>query len=203
MLFSEDCEHLKEEITALNDTYFPVIDKIAGDKMNTAIEKAHEQGDSVGGVLETAVINMPAGIGEPFFNSIESTLSQLLFSIPAIKGVEFGAGFNLCEMLGSQANDPFYFDNAVKTKTNNNGGINGGISNGMPIIFKCAVKPTPSIYKKQNTVDISNNENVELEIEGRHDPAIIHRARVVVDSMVAIGLVDLFSERYGYLWQRD
>lgn len=200
---SEDETVLANQMQRLNNSKFPVLNEDTKAAMIKAIEKAQAEGDSVGGVLETAILNMPAGIGEPFFNSIESTLSQLLFSIPAVKGIEFGAGFAFQNMIGSEANDSFYYDNGVKTKTNHNGGINGGISNGMPIKIKCVVKPTPSIYKPQQTVDIQTNENTTLQIHGRHDPAIIHRARVVVDSMVAIGLLDLFCERYGYLWMTE
>ncbi|MFZ2537473.1 MAG: chorismate synthase [Oscillospiraceae bacterium] len=199
--FSSDPTMLERQVDLLNDSYFPVIDKIAGDNMTLAIENAASEGDSVGGVLETVILNMPAGIGEPFFNSIESRLSQLLFSVPGVKGVEFGLGFDITKLKGSQANDSFYMQNGdIKTKTNNNGGINGGISNAMPIVFKTAIKPTPSIYKEQETVNIESGKNEVLKINGRHDPAIIHRARVVVDSMAAIGLLDLFCERYGYLW---
>lgn len=201
--FSEDEQKLSQQITHLNDCYFPTNSSEAEGEMIGQIEKAQADGDSVGGVLETAIINMPAGIGEPFFGSIESTLSQLLFSIPAIKGVEFGAGFDFANMTGSEANDSLYYEGKVKTSTNNNGGINGGISNSMPITIRSVVKPTPSIYKPQQTVDINTNENAQLQIKGRHDPAIIHRARVVVDSMVAIGLLDLFCERYGYMWMTD
>lgn len=191
---------LLKQANILNNSYFPTISDTAEQEMVKAIEAAHSNGDSVGGVLETAIINMPAGIGEPFFGSIESVLAQLLFSVPGVKGVEFGLGFDFANFYGSQANDPFVMEGKVRTTTNHNGGINGGISNGMPIMIKTAVKPTPSIYQPQQTVDIQKQVNAELQIHGRHDPAIIHRARVVVDSMVAIGLVDLFSERYGYTW---
>lgn len=168
------------------------------------MEKAAEMGDSVGGVLETAVIGMPAGIGEPFFHSIESRLSALLYSVPAVKGVAFGDGFGFAELYGSEANDPVYMKNGrVRTRTNRNGGINGGISNGMPIRFQTAVKPTPSIYQEQQTVNVLKKEDAVLQIRGRHDPAIIHRARVVADSVTAIALTDLFCERYGYLWTAD
>ncbi len=198
---SSNADLLQRQVDLLNDSYFPVIDKIAGENMTIAIKNAATEGDSVGGILETVILNMPTGIGEPFFNSIESKLSQLLFSVPAVKGVEFGLGFDITKLKGSQANDSFYMQNGeIKTKTNNNGGINGGISNSMPILFKTAIKPTPSIYKEQETVNIESRQNEILKIKGRHDPAIIHRARVVVDSMVAIGLLDLFCERYGYLW---
>lgn len=156
------------------------------------------------GTLVSGIIGVPSGIGEPYFNSIESVLSHLLFSIPAVKGVEFGAGFSITDMLGSEANDSFYYNKKgeVKTKSNNNGGINGGISNGMPIIIKTAIKPTPSIYREQESIDISKHENIKFNIEGRHDPAIIHRARVVIDSVVAFGILDLLCMRYGYMFMR-
>lgn len=200
--FSTDEKILLKQVNTLNSRYFAVIDQSVENKMISAVEAVHKQCDSVGGILETAIVNMPVGIGEPFFHSLESVLSHLLFSIPAIKGVEFGLGFGFDSTLGSNVNDALYYDedNSVKTKTNNNGGINGGISNGMPIILRCAVKPTPSIYKKQNTIDINKHANAELEISGRHDPAIIHRARVVVDSMTAIALLDTFCDRFGYMW---
>ena len=193
-------EVLLKQADKLNDSYFPTISSQAEQEMVQVIEQAHSNGDSVGGILETAIVNMPAGIGEPFFGSIESVLAHLLFSVPAVKGVEFGLGFGFANLFGSQANDPFVMKDKVCTTSNHNGGINGGISNGMPIMIKTAVKPTPSIYQPQQTVDIQKRENAQLQIHGRHDPAIIHRARVVVDSMVAIGLVDLFADRYGYMW---
>ena len=128
-------------------------------------------------------------------------LSHMLFSIPAVKGVEFGTGFAIADMKGSEANDPFIIDdNEVKTATNNNGGINGGITNGMPVVFKCAVKPTPSISKDQETVDFIKNENTVLSVKGRHDPCIVHRARVVVDSVTALVLCDLLSQKFGTDW---
>jgi chorismate synthase len=128
-------------------------------------------------------------------------LSKAVFSIPAIKGVEFGAGFQIADMLGSEANDELYCENgAIKTRTNNNAGINGGISNGMPIVFNCAVKPTPSISKTQNTIDFVNGENTVLATQGRHDPCIVHRARVVVDSITALALCDLLSQKFGIDW---
>ena len=191
----------KKDIEYLSTAQFPALSEKAREKMVCAIEKAAEQSDSVGGVLETAVIGVPAGVGEPWFDSVESVISHALFSIPAIKGVEFGAGFSCADMLGSQMNDQFLMNNgAVATKTNNNGGINGGIANGMPLVFKCAVKPTPSIGKEQSTVDFINGEEVSLSVSGRHDPCIVHRARVVVDSIVAIALCDLLSQKFGTDW---
>lgn len=187
-----------EELAKLNDKTFAVIDDAKEAEMVAAIEKAAADGDSVGGILETVITGMPAGVGEPWFDTVESELSHILFSVPAIKGVEFGDGFAMADMRGSEANDSFYMDgDKVKTKTNHNGGINGGITNGMPIVIKCVVKPTPSIYKEQDTIDMNKLEDSKLTIEGRHDPAIIHRARVVVDSVVALCLCDMLCGRYG------
>ncbi len=192
---------LENDINTLADKNFPVLNSEKGDQMIANIENALQAGDSVGGVLETAVIGMPVGVGEPWFDTVEGVLSHALFSIPAIKGVEFGAGFACADMLGSQMNDEFIFENEkVVTRTNNNGGINGGITNGMPIIFKCAVKPTPSISKAQETIDFINNKNTDLNVSGRHDPCIVHRARVVVDSIAALVLCDLLSQKFGTDW---
>ena len=189
------------DIKFLSDAKFPVLNDNAKDEIISAIEKAAEAGDSVGGILETVVTGVPAGVGEPWFDNVESMLSHALFSIPAIKGVEFGVGFGCADMYGSQMNDQFRFENGVVTaETNNNGGINGGISNGMPILFSCAVKPTPSISKEQSTIDFLNGEDVTLNVTGRHDPCIVHRARVVVDSIVAITLCDLLSQKFGTDW---
>lgn len=193
--FSQDEEALEKELALVNEREFPVIDETKGKEMVALIEEAANNGDSVGGILESVILHMPAGVGEPMFDSIESRLSHLLFSVPAVKGVEFGLGFGFGDQYGSEANDAFYYDNGVKTKTNNNGGINGGISNAMPIVIRTVVKPTPSIYKEQDTVDRETHEAVKLTIEGRHDPAIIHRARVVVDSVLALGILDLMMER--------
>ena len=151
--------------------------------------------------LESAVIGLPAGVGEPWFDTVEGMLSHILFSIPAVKGVEFGDGFALAAMRGSQANDPFCMQgDKVVTKTNRAGGILGGITNGMPLRVRVAIKPTPSIYLPQETVDLSTGENAMLSIVGRHDPAILHRARVVVDSAIALCLCDLLAMRYGTDW---
>ncbi len=191
----------ENDIASLSDKIFPVLNDEKGEEIINNIEKAAAEGDSVGGILETAVIGLPVGIGEPWFDSVESMLSHALFSIPAVKGVEFGAGFACADMLGSQMNDCFVLEvNKIVTKTNNNGGINGGITNGMPVLFRCAVKPTPSISKEQETVDFINNENTVLSVKGRHDPCIVHRARVVVDSITAIVLCDLLSQKFGTDW---
>ena len=187
----------------LNQKQFAVLNEAAAEKMQAAILAAKEEGNSVGGVLETAVTGLPAGVGEPFFASVESCLSALFFSIPGVKAVEFGLGTGFADCRGSEANDPFIMENGrVRTATNHNGGINGGITNGMPLLLRCTVKPTPSIAQPQQTVDIASLQNAPLEIQGRHDPCIVHRARAVADAVAAIGLVDLCSQRYGTLWQR-
>ena len=189
---------LAEDLRTLDDLDFPVLDRDRAAEMLRRMEQIASEGDSVGGILETAVSGVPAGVGEPWFDSVESILSHALFSIPAVKGVEFGAGFDMVRAKGSEFNDPLRMQGGkVVTLTNNNGGINGGITNGMPILFKTAVKPTPSIYKTQETVDFLRGEDALLNIEGRHDPAIIHRARVVVDSVTALVLYDLLIGRYG------
>lgn len=195
---------LKAAIESVNTKPFAVLDDMAGEQMQQSILAAKSDLDSVGGILETAVLGMPPGIGEPFFNSVESVLAHLVFSVPAVKGIEFGAGFSFAQMRGSQANDPFRMAaERIVTQSNNNGGVNGGISNGMPIIFRTVIKPTPSIYQRQQTVNIKRHENADLQIQGRHDPAIIHRARPVIDAVTALGLVDLFCETYGTNWQTD
>lgn len=194
-------DDINADIAALSAMEFAVLDSKAAEAMNSAIIAAAEDGDSVGGVLETAITGVPAGVGEPWFDSVESQLSHMLFSIPGIKGVEFGIGFGFADKKGSEANDSFRMKNGtVVTSTNNNGGINGGITNGMPIVFSCAVKPTPSIYKSQQTVDFINGKDADLSLQGRHDPAIIHRARVVADSVSALVLCDMLSLRYGTDW---
>ena len=191
----------REEIAKVNDLTFPVLDEKAAKEMYAYMEAAANEGDSVGGILETAVTGLPAGVGEPWFDSMESMLAHGIFSIPAVKGVEFGKGFAFAEMKGSEANDSFRMkEGKVVTRTNHNGGINGGITNGMPILFHTVIKPTPSIYKEQDTVNMGTGENVSFRIQGRHDPAIIHRARVVVDSVTAIVLADMLALRYGTDW---
>ncbi len=189
---------LENEISELRKMSFPVLGEEAAADMKSLIKEAASEGDSVGGVLETAVIGVPAGVGEPWFDSVESVFSHILFSIPAVKGVEFGDGFGITELRGSEANDPFVTDGVgIYTKTNRNGGINGGIANGMPIVFKTAIKPTPSIYKTQESVRVASMENTELLIKGRHDPCIVHRAAAVVNAAAAIAIADLLTVRYG------
>ena len=182
---------------------FPVLEETQGAEMREKIEEARSMGDSVGGILETIVTGLPAGIGEPWFDSVESELAHLMFAIPACKGIEFGAGFGFAAMHGSEANDPFTMrDGKIATATNKNGGINGGITNGMPIVFRTVLKPTPSIYKQQHTVDYIGRTDAELQIKGRHDPCIVPRAAVVQNSLTAFGLLDLLTVRYGTLAQK-
>lgn len=195
ILFAQDETQLSEQIKQMNASDFAVLDEERAKEMYYLIEKAAANGDSVGGILESAILHVPAGVGEPFFDSLESHISHLLFSVPAVKGVQFGLGFDFAQYYGSEANDALYYDGHVKTKTNHNGGINGGITNGMPILIQTVIKPTPSIYKEQDTIDRATHEAVKLKIEGRHDPAIIHRARVVVDSVLALGVLDLLMEQ--------
>lgn len=184
----------KELLEELSKKEFPTIDEEKALKMKEEILKCKEELDSIGGIVECAILNLPAGIGSPFFNSVESILSSLMFSIPAVKGVEFGAGFNISRMKGSQANDEFFIENDnIKTYTNNNGGILGGITNGMPLIFRVAFKPTASIAKEQRTVNIVTRENTMIRIEGRHDPCIVQRAVPVVEAAAAIGILELIS----------
>ena len=184
------------QIELCNQKLFSVLNVDAEKSMMECIEQARIYKDSVGAVLETAIAGLPVGIGNPYFHSLESVLSHLIFSVGGVKGIEFGSGFDFAFMNGSNANDAFEIkENKVVTTTNHNGGINGGISNGMPVLFKTVIKPTPSIYQMQKTVDFKAMENVDLEIEGRHDPCIAHRARVVIDSLTAIAVVDLMMSR--------
>lgn len=187
-----------KDIDALSQTNFPVLDETQAAAMHEMMEAVAAEGDSVGGVLETVITGMPVGVGEPWFDTVESMIAHAVYSVPGIKGVQFGDAFDLVNHKGSEFNDAFYMENGkVVTKTNHNGGINGGITNGMPVIFRSAVKPTPSIYKTQNSIDINKKEDVELNINGRHDPAIIHRARIVVDSMTALAVYDMLAGRFG------
>ena len=192
---------LSADLKKLNALPFAVLDEDSGAQMRAAIENAAAHGDSVGGVLETAVTGLPAGVGEPWFDTVEGVLSHALFSVPAVKGVSFGDGFALADMTGSTANDPIRMQSGRPLmETNHNGGVNGGITNVMPLIFRCAVKPTPSIALEQQTVNPVDGKEVSLRITGRHDPAIIHRARVVVDSVTALALSDLLALRFGTDW---
>lgn len=181
----------RDEIIALRKKKFPVINDNQGKKMIDDIQKARESLDSIGGVIECTAINVPAGIGSPIFDGLENTIAQIMFGIPAVKGLEFGAGFRSAKMLGSQNNDEFYVDEHgyVLTKTNNHGGILGGISSGMPINIRVAFKPTPSIGKPQETIDYSAMKNEVVNIKGRHDPCIVPRAVPCVEAAMNIAIL--------------
>lgn len=196
--FSND---IHKEIDSLYEKNIAVLDDGAGKRMTEAILKAKSEGNSVGGILETVITGIEAGVGEPMFDTVEGLLAHALFAVPGIKGVEFGAGFSIADMTGKQANDEFYSDNGlIKTRTNNAGGINGGITNGMPVIFRCAVRPTPTIGIEQNTVDFEKKTDAVLLSQGRHDPCIVHRARIVVDCITALTVADMLCTRYGTDW---
>lgn len=185
---------LGEEVTAfsrLEELDFPVLDPARGDKMKALIESAKGEGDSVGGVIECMATGMPAGVGDPMFDGLENRIAAAVFAVPAIKGIEFGSGFAGTRLRGSENNDPFVTDGeSVRTETNNHGGILGGISSGMPILFRVAVKPTPSIAKPQRSVRLSDKTSVRLSIRGRHDPCIVPRAVPAVEAAAAIALCD-------------
>ena len=189
---------LNEYFKKVNNEVFPVLNENQKEKMQKEILNAKENLDAVGGVIETVVKMIPS-IGEPFFNSLESKISQYLFSVPAVKGIEFGLGFDFAKYSAKEVNDELVNNEGIRTITNNNGGINGGISNGEPLVFRVVIKPTPSIASKQSSID-ANYQNTTLEIKGRHDPCIVRRARVVIDSLVALALLDLISINEGKKW---
>lgn len=185
------CGVNEETFSALAARDFPTLSKTAGEKMQAVIEDARLEGDSVGGIIECAAIGLPIGVGEHMFNGLEGKISSIVFSIPAIKAIEFGNGFDCTHLFGSENNDPYYVDNGnIKTRTNNCGGILGGMSNGMPIVFKVGIKPTPSIAKEQDSVSLSKLENTKLIIKGRHDPCIVPRAVPVIEAATAIAILD-------------
>lgn len=181
----------KDDILAVRYKNFPVIRNELGKKMQEDILAASKGGESLGGIIECAAVNVPAGIGSPIFDGLENTIAQLIFGIPAVKGLEFGAGFEVAKMVGSQNNDSFYVDEHgyVKTHSNNHGGILGGISSGMPITLNVAVKPTASIGTEQDTINMSTMQNDKLIVKGRHDPCIVARAVPCVESAVNIALL--------------
>lgn len=184
----------RDEFLKARDKEMAVLDDKALSSMKDRILEVKNQGDSIGGVVECVILGINGGIGSPFFDSIESNIAHLAFSVPGVKGIEFGAGFDISKMKGSEANDTYYFEgDNVKTRTNNNGGITGGISNGMPIVFRCAIKPTSSIYIEQDTINLEKRENTKLSVEGRHDPCIVQRALPVIEAVAAIGIYDLLK----------
>ena len=187
-----------KDLEELQTHEFPIINLDILDNMKSRVEEVKSQKDSLGGIIECAVIGLKPGIGEPMFDGVENKIASIVFGIPAIKGIEFGAGFGVADMWGSENNDEFYYDdNIIKTKTNNHGGILGGITSGMPLVYRVAIKPTPSIAREQDSVSLKKGENVKLKIKGRHDPCIVPRAVPVIEAATAIALYDLIidSER--------
>lgn len=184
-----------ETLSSLSTRFFPVLDADSEKKMRDEIERARLAADSVGGIVECAVTGFPAGVGSPMFGGVENVLASILYGIPAVKGVAFGAGFGAASLRGSENNDAFYYDDTgtVRTRTNHAGGILGGISTGMPLVFSVAVKPTPSIGQQQQTVNLENKRDDTLTVTGRHDPCIVPRAVPVVENVAAIALLDLLS----------
>lgn len=189
-----------ERLRKLNTGYFPVISDAVKQQMSEKITATRALGDSLGGVVECAVTGLPVGLGTHMFGGVENVLSSVLFGIPALKGLEFGAGFRVAEMTGSENNDSFYYDESgtVRTETNNAGGVLGGMTSGMPLIFRAAFKPTPSIVKAQPTVDLQAGTNVRIAIKGRHDPCIVPRAAVAVEAAAAVAFCELML-REGWL----
>lgn len=174
---------------------FPVLDGDAGEQMKKIIADAAAEGDSVGGIVECAAIGLPAGLGEHMFDGIENRIASIVFGIPAVKGIEFGNGFECASLRGSENNDPFVTDGkSITTRTNNCGGILGGMTTGMPLLFRAAMKPTPSIYKEQDSVDMVSMTNVKLTIKGRHDPCVVVRAVPVFEAVCAIALCDIILD---------
>ncbi|MDO4357290.1 MAG: chorismate synthase [Clostridia bacterium] len=184
------------ELDALRGQTIPTLNPDAGTRMEQAVVSARAAQESVGGVIECAVLGLPAGLGAPFFDSVESVFSHLMFSVPAVKGIEFGLGFENASLLGSQCNDEMeYADGRIAILSNRSGGVNGGITNGNPVIFRAAIRPTASIAKPQHTVSLQSGENVLTGTGGRHDPCIVPRAVPVIEAMAAIGTAELWKER--------
>ncbi len=198
-----------EWLHGLNDTFFdrlnpqideirsdfPVLSEYKGQRMKEIIAQARSEGDSVGGIIECAVTGLPAGLGEPMFGGMESRIAQIVYGVPAVKAVQFGIGSSVANIPGSENNDAYYIqDGTVKTRTNNCGGILGGITNGMPLIFSAAIKPTPSISKPQQSVSLEGMYDKPLQIKGRHDPCIVPRAVPVIEAAAAIAIFDAWLE---------
>lgn len=184
-----------ERLIEMDKRYFALLDPECEPQMRAAIENARADGDSIGGIVEAAAVGVPAGVGTPIFGGVENVLSSIIYGVPAIKGVEFGAGFNVARMRGSECNDPFAIEREkVVTATNNCGGILGGITTGMPIVVRAAVKPTPSIPLRQHTVDLKERRDALLSINGKHDPCLVPRALPSVEAAMAIGIADMMKE---------
>jgi chorismate synthase len=191
----EEARVTPDQFRLVAEKPFPTLDDEKGAEMQNAILRAKEEGDSVGGIIECAVVGLPAGIGAPDFGeNVEGIFAQHLFAVPAVKGVAFGEGFGLARLKGSQCNDPIRIQNGEITLTQNkNGGVNGGITNGMPVVCQVAIRPTPSISKEQNTIDLETLENDTLVIKGRHDPCVVHRAVPVIEAAVALATCELLG----------
>lgn len=184
------------EFSVLAANGFPVLDSAAGTAMQELIQSVAKEGDSIGGIVECCVLGLPPGVGEPIFDGLENRIASAVFGIPAVKGIEFGAGFASATLKGSQNNDAFFYDgNTVKTKTNRHGGILGGLSSGMPLLFKVAFKPTPSIAQEQDSVNLNTKTDTKLIVKGRHDPCVVTRAVPCVEAAAAIAIYDLIREK--------
>lgn len=189
----------REMLIRLQQETLPLLDHELEEEIRETVERAKTEMDSEGGVIECAAVGVPAGIGSPMFHNIESRIASILYSVPAVKGVEFGTGFAITRMRGSEANDCYVNDNGlIRTGTNHNGGVSGGITTGMPIVVRAAIKPTPSIGKEQKTANLRTGAEEALQIHGRHDPCIAMRAPVVVEAAVAVAVMDLYLEAFGY-----
>jgi len=183
---------VRPDFSALPTGKPPALNASAWKNMLAEIDDARKAGDSLGGVIECAATGLPAGLGNPMFEGMENKIAQVVFGIPAVKGIAFGSGFEGARMRGSENNDPYFMDgDAIRTKTNNHGGILGGITTGMPLIFRAVIKPTPSIAMEQDSVSLSRRENVKLSIRGRHDPCIVPRAIPCVEAAAAIAICDI------------
>ncbi len=192
-----------DKLSLINKDVFPVLDEEKKREMISIIKDAKENNDSVGGIVKIVAKGVCAGIGEPFFDSVESTISRLVFSVPSVKGIEFGLGFAFKDKRASVVNDELFInDSKVDFKSNNNGGINGGITNSKPIEFSCVIKPCASISRAQESINVIENKNIELNIKGRHDSCIVDRARLPLESCAAIAICDLYIARYGYMWMK-
>ncbi len=196
-----------DTLSTVKNADFPAIDKVKSALMVKAIEEARLDGDSLGGIIECAAIDVPGGLGDPIFDGMENRIAAIVFAIPAVKGIEFGNGFRSAELRGSENNDSYYFDKysfgtnhtgAVKTRTNNHGGILGGITSGMPVIFRASFKPTPSIPKPQQSVSLSRGVDAALTVRGRHDPCIVPRAVPCVEAAAAIAIYDAWLDNKKY-----
>ena len=185
-----------EALAAAAAKPFPTLDDAAGEEMQAQIRAAKQDGDSIGGIIECAAVGVPAGLGDPMFDGMENRIARIVFAIPAVKGLEFGAGFDVACMRGSKNNDTYYMEgDLVRTRTNNAGGILGGITSGMPLIFRAAIKPTPSIAREQQSVSLSRGEDAVLAVRGRHDPCIAPRAVPVMEAALAIAITDALLQK--------